>query len=226
MSKLVHTTKGRIITLGTLLVLGLALTLTLVQRAESAPYANPFWGNASASPESAIGSVANLAISPEGVDMRTGELFWDHFLFRTPGVRGDLSFAFRWRSMINGSSQMGRQILPSFETTSQYVVINQQNRNGPGGHAVDIRRPSGRTDRFLFNRAGYTAPADVFDVLTAGPGGTYILTDKWQRLIKFNVQGMPTSADDPSGNKVLFTYNALYQITSMTELPPNWWTPR
>ena len=67
----------------------LPLLMLLPGRAEGSSYANPWWSNNSASPESAIGLVASRAMSPEGVDLRTGEWIYDHELFTTPGLVAD-----------------------------------------------------------------------------------------------------------------------------------------
>ena len=104
-------------------VLALGLVWWNARPARGAPYVNPFWANGSPSQESAIATVANRAMSPEGVDLRTGELFWNHYLFRTPGVVGDMVFSFTWRSMITGSSQLGNGIVPNWEVTAQYVLL-------------------------------------------------------------------------------------------------------
>jgi hypothetical protein len=94
MSKLIPTSRtGKFYALVALLLVGAALTMLLHSQAHAAPYANPFWANNSPSPESAIKMVSDLAMSPEGVDVRTGELMWDHFLFRTPGLVADNIFA-------------------------------------------------------------------------------------------------------------------------------------
>jgi hypothetical protein len=184
MSHLIPSSRtGKVCALLVLILVGGALTTLMHQRAEAAPYVNPFWANNSPSPESAIKMVSDLAMSPEGVDVRTGEMMWDHFLFKTPGVLADNIFAIRWRSMISGSSQLGNQILPSWEMTAQYIVINQQNPNAPGGHRVDIRHPTGRIDPFMWNGAAYVPPPETpEDEVTGAPGG-YTWTDKWDDLV-------------------------------------------
>ena len=125
MSKLIPTTRaGQLYAIVALILVGAALVSLFQERAHAAPYVNPFWANASPSQESAIDMVSGLAMTPEGVDARTGELMWDHFLFRTPGVVQDNVFAIRWRSMNGGSTQLGNQNLPSWEMTAQYVLLN------------------------------------------------------------------------------------------------------
>lgn len=141
MSRLIpQTREARVAALTILLFVAAMLGFVFVRTAQAAPYVNPFWTNGSPSQESAIPEVAKLAMSPEGVDVRTGELFWDHFLFRTPGLLEDNVLAIRWRSMISGSSQLGRQVLPSWETTPNKVILNLSNPNGVNGHRVDVRR--------------------------------------------------------------------------------------
>ncbi|MHC4163704.1 MAG: hypothetical protein ACYSUM_16375, partial [Planctomycetota bacterium] len=129
MSRLLpKTAEGRALALMGLLGGAVFLTFFLSRAALATPYANPFWFNNSPSQESALCDVQKLAMSCESqrcgvqccdvtVDVRTGELFWDKVLFRTPGVLEDNVFAIRWRSMISGSSQLGTQILPSWEMT-------------------------------------------------------------------------------------------------------------
>jgi hypothetical protein len=117
MSKLICSPKGRLALL-TLIFCGVALSVLFYRDAQAAPYVNPFWTNASPSQESAIDMVADRAIICESgdataaggrlsIDLRTGEVFYDLFLFDTPGVVEDNVFALRWRSMISGSSQLG-----------------------------------------------------------------------------------------------------------------------
>jgi len=210
------------------------LAVFMVQRAAlAAPYANPFWVNNSGSPESALPSVANLAIVTEGkrcrsdscgrvrVDVRTGEFFWDHVLFRTPGLVQDNVFAIRWRSMIGGASQLGRQILPSWET---YVLLMPGTPNAPNGHRVDIRRPSGRVDAFMWNGAAYAGPGDVFDTLTTNAGGNYVLTDKYGNSTTFDARGMPAQATDRNGNTDTPQYDASYRMTAFTDDRPKSYT--
>ena len=172
------------------LVFAGALLWLFLSTAHAAPYVNPWWTNLSTSPESSLPYIANLGMSPEGVDVRTGELMWDHFLFRTPGMIRDNVFALRWRSMISGVTQMGRQMLPSFEITAQYVLLIPGSPNAPNGHRVDIRRPSGIVDGFMWNGAAYAATnTEVYDTLTTAIGGNYILTDKHGNAVNFDAQG-------------------------------------
>jgi len=197
--------------------------------AVAAPYTNPFWSNASSSAESAVPHVADLAMVQEGnkcrsdscgefrVDVRTGELFWDHFMFDTRGVEGDHVFALRWRSMISGSTQVGRQMLPSWETTVKYVVLVPLNPTGNGGHRVDVRRPSGRIDAFTWNGTAYVAPSGVFDTLTTNGSGNYVLTTKQGFSKTFDANGMPAADDTPNGNTDTWTYNSSYQWTGLTD---------
>jgi len=226
MSKLIRSPRGRLALL-TLLFCGVAISVAFQLRAQAAPYVNPFWTNGSSSQESAIDMVADRAIVCESgnakaagsrlsVDVRTGELFYDLFLFSTPGVVEDNVFALRWRSMISGSTQMGNGMIGSWETTANYVLLNAGAPNGPSGHRVDIRRPSGRVDAFLWNGTAYVAPADVFDTLTT-VSGLYRLTDKWGNRIDFDTRGMPATYTDRNGNADAATYNALYQMTGYTD---------
>ena len=144
MSRLIRSPKGRA-ALYLMFVASVVLGVFLYAEALAAPYVNPFWTNASPSQESALCEVAERAMACESakcgtgscgsgcggcgrccdftVDLRTGELFWDKKLFNLPGVVEDNVFAIRWRSMVNGSSQLGSGMLPSWETTAQYVLL-------------------------------------------------------------------------------------------------------
>jgi RHS repeat-associated protein len=161
--------------------------------------------------------VSDLAISPEGVDVRTGELMWDHFLFRTPGLVADNIFAIRWRSMISGASQLGNRILPSWEITAQYVVIDQQNPNAPNGHKVLLRHATGRIDTFMWDGAVYVGPPDVFENLYTNPQGNYVLLGKWGDTMTFDPFGMPATYTDRNGNTDTYTYDASYRMTGYTD---------
>jgi len=211
MAWLVRTPNGRV-TVYFVALCAFVLGFVLYRQAIAAPYVNPFWANNSPSQESAICEVASRAMACESakcgtgscgtgcagcgrccdvtVDVRTGELFWDKVLLTTPGVVEDNVFSIRWRSMIGGASQLGQGMLPSWETTAQYVLLNPGTPNGVNGHRVDIRRPSGRVDTFMWNGTAYTAPSDVFDTLTT-VSGNYRLTDKWGNRIDFDARGCP-----------------------------------
>jgi hypothetical protein len=79
--------------------------------------------------------------------------------------------------MISGPSQFGNAMLPSWEITANYVVVNGGSPNAANGHYVEIRRPSGRVDQFWWNGSAYAAPTGVFDALTT-VGGNYLLTGR------------------------------------------------
>ncbi len=237
MAWLVRTPKGRV-TLYLAVLSGICLGVFLYTEALAAPYVNPFWTNNSPSQESAICDVASRAMSCESakcgtgscgggcggcgkccdvtVDLRTGELFWDKVLFTMPGVIEDNVFAIRWRSMISGASQLGSGMLPGWETTANYVLLNAGAPNGPNGHRVDIRRPTGRVDAFMWNGSAYTAPSDVFDALTT-VSGNYRLTDKWGNKVNFDAQGMPATFVDRNGNTDTPTYSTAYKMTGYTD---------
>jgi RHS repeat-associated protein len=222
----------------TLAIMGLVggavfLMIFLIDAVLAAPYSNPFWSNNSPSQESALCDVQKLAMTCESqrcsvhccgekccdvtVDVRTGELFWDKTLFRTPGVLEDNAFSIRWRSMISGASQLGRQTLPSWETTVEYVVLNEEDPSGPNGHMGRVRRPSGRIDDYTWDGASYEGPADVRDTLTKNVAGNYVLTDKWGNQMTFDGDGMPAEGKDRNGNTDTYTYDASYRMTGYTD---------
>jgi len=236
MSKFIRSAKGRV-TLYFVALSAFVLGFVLYRQALAAPYTDPFWTNNSPSQESAICDVASRAMACESskcgtgscgggcggcgkccdvtVDVRTGELFWDKVLFKMPGVVEDNVFAIRWRSMISGASQLGSGMLPSWETTAQYVLLNAGNPTGANGHAYDIRRPTGRADRFTWNGTAYASPADVFDTFTLVSGNGR-LTDKWGNRIDFDAQGMPAAFVDANGNTDTPAYTA-YKLTGLTD---------
>jgi len=191
-----------------LAVFGLVAVFALRRTAQAAAYTNPFWSSTTSSPESAIDDYAAMGIVREGdgcrdtcqnvsVDVRTGELFWDFCLLDTPGKVEDNRIGLRWRSMISGVTQTGRQMLPSFEITVEKIIVDQQNPNGNGGHYALVRRPEGRIDRFNWNGSAYVAQnGDVFDALTTNASSLYVLTDKWGNKVTFDSLGMPNLLDD------------------------------
>jgi hypothetical protein len=163
-------------------VLAIVVAFVIQRAALASAYADPFFTNNSASQQSPLCDVAGLAMVCESakcgvgsgcgsncgggchgakccdvtVDARTGELFFDKVLFTTPGLVGDNVNAIRWRSMIGGASQLGRQVLPSWETTANKVIVDVGNPNGANGHYVEIRRPSGRIDVYWWSGSAYT----------------------------------------------------------------------
>ena len=227
MSKIIGSRKGRLALL-TMLVAGIAVSVALMREAHAAPYVNPFWANNSVSPESPVAMVASLALVREGercnpstgtilVDARTGELFFDHMLFKTPGLLEDNVFSLRWRSMISGSSQLGNGVVPSWEPTVQYVLLIPGSPNAPGGHRRDLRRPGGRIDPFTWNGAAYVAPTGVYDTMTLNGQGNPVVTDKWGGSETFDGLGMPAQKQDPNGNTWTPTYNPQYQIVGYVD---------
>ena len=216
---------------GRVLIYILPLTLAVLAFAiwpASAPggtYVNPFWTQNSTSPEcgscSGCGCPKPSEWSPEGVSYRTGELKLDHFLFSTPGVLGSHAFALRWRSMNGGVSQLGRGVLPSWETTANKIILISGNPNGPSGHAVQIRRPIGVIDEFLWDGTAYGPnscfSSEVSDTLTTNGSGNYVLTDKHGNSLTFDSLGMPATETDRNGNMVTYTYNSSYRLTGLTD---------
>jgi hypothetical protein len=175
MSKYLRSREARVV-IGVGVVLLAIVGAFMIQRtALASVYTNPFWTNSSSALESPLCDVAGVAMVCEStkcgaggagcggncgggchgekccdvtVDARTGELFFDKVLFTTAGLLGQNGYAIRWRSMVGGASQLGRQVLPSWETTANKVIVNSGNPNATNGHYVDIRRPSGRIDTY------------------------------------------------------------------------------
>jgi len=176
---------------------------------EAATYANPFWGNTSLSPECAC---ANCPCegppewSPEGVNLRTREFVWDHFLFRVPGMVEDHAFSIRWRSTIDGETDMGQRMLPSWLITAEKEILDEENPSGDGGHQVLIRRSSGRIDMYGWDGSDYAAEScNVHDVLTTDVSGNYVLTNPWNNYWLFDSAGMPDKHVDRNGNELDYT---------------------
>ena len=187
-------------------------------RSARAAYSTPFWTQGSTSQESAIAAQAALAMSPEGVDVRTGELFWTQPLFSSPGRVDDNVFALNWRSMRSGVTQFGRGWLANWEITVEQIVVNSGSPNSNGGHYVNVRRPSGRIDVYDWNGAAYSAQAtDVYDALSLDGSGNYLLSDRWGGTWSFSASGLPATWTDRNGNVDTFTYNGSKQITGITD---------
>ncbi len=212
--------------LGTLFVIA-TVVLLAHSIASAAPYQNPFWTNGSPSHESALIGNARRSRVLEGalckkgcgkieVDPRTGELFVSLPFFSAPGLNRSVNFGLTWRSMVNGRTQLGQGMLPSWEWTANKVVLNPVNPNGPNGHNVEIRTPSGRIDVYAWNGAAYAAAnADVLSQLAiAGAGWTR--TDDLGS-ITFAANGMPTTRTDVAGNSIDYTYNGSYQLTGYVD---------
>jgi RHS repeat-associated protein len=219
MSKIIRSPKGRLALL-TLLAAGIVVSVALMHEAQAAPYVNPFWTNTSPSIESALDYKAALAMTPEGVDARTGELFWDYELFRTPGYVEDNIFAIRWRSMLAGTTQLGNGILSSWETTAKKNIVDPHNPNGAGGHDVDIRRPSGRVDKYIWNGTAYqAADPEVLSTLVLVPGGlgSYTPSANGKNKVILDANGMPWGFEDRNGNLDRYTYSASFQLTGYTD---------
>jgi len=197
-------------------LLAIGITWWIAHGAHAAAYSDPFWSNNSSSPETAIPMIASLAMTEEGVDARTGELFWHHHLFTTPGVLGENVFGLTWRSMVSGRTQFGRGWIPSWEITAEYVLINAGDPDGNGGHAVDVRRPTGRIDRFLWDGSAYGGPDDVTDTLTTDVSGDYVLSDKHGNEWQFDSNGMLDIFEDRNGNQTDYDRTG-YKLTGWTD---------
>lgn len=201
----------------------LAITLSpRIDTAESATYTSPLWSNISPSMECGLCDdcvcPAPSEWSPEGVSMRTGDLVWDHFLFSTPGKVGEFNFSLRWRAMVDGQSQLGNSVLPSWETTAEYEVLDALNPTGPSGHQVNIRRPSGRIDIFTWDGSAYVSSScAITDALTVNGSSNYVLTDKFGNSLTFDSNGMPDILEDRNGNQRDFDYNGSLQLTDITD---------
>jgi len=237
MSNLVRTTKGRVVTLGALLGLGLLVTFVLVRRTEASPYTNPFYSNNAPVADAPgfmvqdiryVDFYGNPGASSQGqpvnvddddcyasvdtsiaVDAITGDLNIDFPFGTGAGLFGRNGLGLTLRSMVSGNSQFGcPPALPTWQTTVE--PIN-------GGNFVNVRRPSGRIDAFVANgQGGFTAPAGVYDTLLDLGGGLYRLVDTHGNSLDFNGDGMPTSAEDTNGNTVTFTQDANRRTTSIT----------
>jgi len=150
--------------------------------------------------------------------VRTGELFVDLNLFRTPGVLGGNVFALRWRSEVSGLTQTGLGMLPSWEHTVEKVILNSQNPEGNGGHEVRWRRPDGLLVTYDWDGTAYsTLDCSIHDTLSKNGSGNYVITGKWGATKLFDANGMPDKYTDRNGNVLDFTYNSSYQWTAFTD---------
>jgi len=227
-----------------LLALGAALTLLFVREARANAATGPWWGSGSG--ESPVGGTAGLEVvgissqpicppNPAvsvGVNARTGELIFDVPLWAYPTLRGGGGggdgdgalvagvgeASLRFRSFVGAGSQFGcgGAGLASWENTAQYVVLNAGDPNGVNGHAVDLRRFTGRIDRFMWNGTAYVAPAGVSNALVKLGSGVYELTDKFGNRLTFDSQGMPATYTDRNGNETTYDYDTDYLVTSIT----------
>ena len=118
--------------------------------------------------------------------------------------------------MENQPAMAGNRVIPSWEMTAQYQVLIPGTPNAPFGHQVVVRRRSGRVDTFLWNGTAYNAPANVFDTLTGTPATGFVLTNIHACTFNFDLLGMPSTSVDQNNNTDRWTYNASYQVTSMT----------
>ena len=211
-----------------ILALGVIVALAVVlvpgpEYSHAANYADPYWDNDSTSQEcgacSGCGCPRPAEWSPEGVSYRTGELVWDHHVLSFPGVLGNFSISLRWRSMINGTTQLGNSVLPSWETTAEYIEIDSIDPDSDGGHKVLVRRPTGRIDEFTWNGTAYDSDSCAItdDLTTDGGTGDYILTDKYGNEIQFDSNGMPDIYEDRNGNQIDLDYNGSLELTEITD---------
>ena len=163
----------------------LAVIFVLPQRPSEAAFHDPFWDNVSSSPECACANCGCEGAPewfPEGaglsVNVRTREVVWDHALFHMPGLVADNVFSIRWRSTIDGESQMGHGMLPE---------LGGDRREGdpqPRG-AGRLGRPRsldptalGPHRRLRLGRFGLQRPScNVLDVLTVDGNDDYVLSD-------------------------------------------------
>ncbi|MGE0192749.1 MAG: RHS repeat-associated core domain-containing protein [Planctomycetota bacterium] len=185
------------------------------------PYSDPFWDHTSSYPECSACSGCGCPSAPEftqeGVSARTGELVVDIPLFSFPGRVEPLVFSLRYRSMLDGTTQMGNNMVPSWETTAEKVILNAGSPNSSGGHEWWIRRPSGLIDVWGFDGVDYYPDSClVTDALTINGSGNPVLTDKHGNEIVFDAQGMPYTHTDRNGNVVTTNYDSSRRLQSIS----------
>ncbi len=186
------------------------------------PYADPFWDNTSTvsacSACGGCGCPSAPTSSPEGVDVRSGELFVDHAILTFPGRVSSLNLSVRWRSMIDGVTQMGAGAIGSWETTAEKVILDENDPDGDGGHEVRIRHSSGEINVFGWDAVSYSPETClVTDTLTTDTNGDYLLTSKTGETILFDSNGMPNEFGDRNGNIIDFDYDSNLQLTDITD---------
>ncbi len=189
-------------------------------RSEASTYTDPFWTNSSPSPECLCADCPcerPSEWSPEGVSLRTGDFVFDHTILDMPGRGGPLVLGFRWRAMVDGASQLGNGILPSWEITVEYVELDAQNPWGNGGNQALVRRPSGLVSVYDWTGSAYVAQdCQNYDALVL-VSNLYVLTDKWGNSWYFNSDGMPASYVSRNGCTTSYSYNGSLQLTSITD---------
>ena len=184
-------------------------------------YSDPFWtppSNSECSACSGCGCPSAPEFTPEGVSARTGELVLDIPVFTFPGLEGPTVFSLRYRSMIDGSTQAGNRMVPSWEMSAEYVVINSGNPTASGGHEVWIRRSTGVADIFAWDGSAYYPDSClVTDTLTVNGGGNYVLEDKYGATVLFDSQGMSDVYTSRNGNTLTTQYDANRQLTGLVD---------
>ena len=186
------------------------------------PYSDPFWDNTSTvdtcSACGGCGCPSAPTSSPEGVDVRSGELFVDHPILTFPGRVSSLNLSIRWRSMIDGVTQMGAGAIGSWETTAEKVILDENDPDGDGGHEVLIRNASGEINVFDWDGTSYSAATClVTDTLTTDTNGDYLLTSKTGETLLFDSNGMPNEIGDRNGNIIDLDYDSNLQLTDITD---------
>lgn len=83
---------------------------------------------------------------------------------------------------------------------------------------VIVRRPDGHRDRFdRASNGTYQSPADVFDVLTRNPDGTWEMRDREGTDFHFDDVGVLTSIIDRNGNSVTLNYDAVGALSEIVD---------
>ncbi len=179
--------------------------------AQGGTFSSPYWAVTSSSPEcvsAEFPAEAPSEWSPEGVSVRTGEFLRDFFLFDTPGMNERNVFSLRYRSMISGVTQFGRQVIPSW-----WTMIDVYN----GDANVDVYLPTGQIIPFVLASGYYWTTACGFRSTVTKVSGVFYLTDKWGNQWAFDAQGMPDTYTDRNGNVWDFTFNSSRQWTGYTD---------
>lgn len=127
---------------------------------------------------------------------------------------GNLEFTLRHSSKSNISTAAGYAWRMSYDLFVEPTYNDLDQQTG-----ANVTYDDGTTIPFSYNRTThvYTAPAGIYDVLTEGAGGTYVLTLKDQTKWNFDSSGRSVSWVDRAGNNVTIGHDGAGRINLLTD---------
>ncbi|MBI3098187.1 MAG: hypothetical protein HYY93_08105 [Planctomycetes bacterium] len=148
----------------------------------------------------------------------TGEFQWSVVDTRIPGRMMDFVFVRTYRSSSSYSGPLG------YGWTHNFDQRLECGAGAPPGQDIVYRGPTGRSDTFTWNGAGWTAPAGFYDTLQYDAvNDMFNLTDRYKQnqrqFAKYSAGNTYKlrQVQDRNGNTLSCLYNGSQQLTTIRD---------